>query len=218
MSQMRPWGTALAPQAVASIQHGTLRYAYKGTPLLKDPFDLALYPLLLWNLKPRTIIEIGSFAGGSACWFGDQLNSLGIDGHVHSFDIRRPAGVSHPRVTFWEADGRDLAATITPELLASLPRPWLVIEDADHHYETTRNVLAFFHAHLRPNEYVVVEDGIVSDMGGDAQYNGGPGRALLEFLTQHAGEYAIDTQYCDYFGHNFTWCTNGFIRKLEARA
>jgi cephalosporin hydroxylase len=41
------------------------RYTYRGVPMLKNPFDLALYLLLLWRLKPRTVIEIGSKSGGS---------------------------------------------------------------------------------------------------------------------------------------------------------
>ena len=35
------------------------------SPMLKNPFDLALYLLLLRRLKPRTVIEIGSKSGGS---------------------------------------------------------------------------------------------------------------------------------------------------------
>jgi cephalosporin hydroxylase len=50
----------------------------------KHPMDIALYMLLIWELKPRTVIEIGSLAGGSAAWIGDTLNTCGIDGQVTS--------------------------------------------------------------------------------------------------------------------------------------
>ena len=91
----------------------------------------------------------------------------------------------------------------------------LVIEDADHCYETTIKVLKFFHPYLNKGEYIVIEDGIIYDLGIAQKYNGGPRRALQEFLSEYNHEYEIDSKYCDFFGHNFTWCTNGFLRKLS---
>lgn len=210
----RAWVTALPRQTMLSVQNASLNYSYQGIPLIKNPFDFALYPLLLWNLKPKTIIEIGSYSGGSAVWFGDLLNNFGIDGHVYSIDIRKVTTVTHPRVTFMEGSGRALQEILKPDFLNSLPRPFLVIEDADHFYETTIHVLDFFHPYLREGEYIVVEDGIISDLGENILYNGGPHRALKEFLSTQEGEYEIDGKYCDFFGHNLTWCTNGFLKKL----
>ena len=44
-----------------------MNYTYKGVPTYKNPFDLALYQLLLWEQKPRTLIEIGSKWGVVRC-------------------------------------------------------------------------------------------------------------------------------------------------------
>ncbi len=209
----RSWHTSLPRPTLLELQKSLHNYQYRGVPLLKNPFDLAIYPLLLWRLQPRTIIEIGSKSGGSALWMGDLLNNFGIDGRVYSLDIVKVESVSHSRVTFLEADGRALGETLHPEFLQPLPRPWLVIEDADHAYETSSAVLAFFHPWLRPQEYIVIEDGIISDLGEDPECNSGPHRALKEFLTQHRQQYEIDGDYCDFFGYNLTWCTNGFLRK-----
>jgi cephalosporin hydroxylase len=184
--------------------------------MLKNPFDFALYPMLLWSLKPRTLIEIGSKSGGSGIWFGDLLQSFGIDGHVYSIDIFKVDTVTHPRVTFMEGDGRNLGLTLTPGFLETLPRPWLVIEDADHSYETSIATLKFFLPWLQPGEYIVVEDGIISDLKQDPDCNSGPHRALKEFLNQHSEAFEVDGDYCDFFGYNTTWCTNGFLKKLAA--
>ena len=214
MDSPRDGRSAIPLAAIATIQRGTMGYRYKGIPMLKNPFDFALYPLLIWNTRPRTILEIGSYCGGSAVWFGDQLDTFGIDGHVYSVDIKKIEGIAHPRVTFLHADGRDLEQSLTPEFREKLPRPWLVIEDADHFYETTKHVLDFFHPHLQIGEYIVIEDGIVADMGETQVYRGGPFLAIQEFLAQHADEYEIDSAYCDFYGHNFTWNTNGFLKKI----
>ena len=50
-------------ELLMKIQEGTMAYRYRGVPLLKNPFDLAIYPLLLERARPRTLIEIGSYRG-----------------------------------------------------------------------------------------------------------------------------------------------------------
>ena len=69
----RPPHSSLPLDVLLPIQNASLSYTYKAIPTLKNPFDLALYSMLLWNLKPRSIIEIGSHRGGSALWLADQL-------------------------------------------------------------------------------------------------------------------------------------------------
>ncbi|WP_228061576.1 CmcI family methyltransferase [[Phormidium] sp. LEGE 05292] len=213
-TQERTWNTTLSYDILLSIQKASMTHSYRGIPLLKNPFDLAIYPVLIWNLKPRTIIEIGSKDGGSALWFGDILNNFAIDGHIYSIDIVKVTSLTHPRVTFMEGNGRALSETLTSEFLNSLPHPLLVIEDADHAYETSKNVLEFFHPYLKKEEYIVVEDGIISDLMQDPSYTSGPHLALKEFLAKYQDQYEIDSSYCDYFGYNITWCTNGFLKKL----
>ena len=210
----RPWATSLPRETLLSIQQASMGYSYRGVPMIKNPFDFALYPLLLWQVKPRTIIEIGSKEGGSALWFADQVNNFGLDSHIYSVDIVKVDNVAHPRVSFLQGNGRDLAKTFSDEFMQGLPRPLLVIEDADHAYETSKAVLEFFDPYLEIGEYIVVEDGIISDLVQDANYNIGPHRALKEFLSIYGAEYTIDQQYCDYFGYNLTWCTNGFLKKV----
>ncbi|MGI0482343.1 CmcI family methyltransferase [Geminocystis sp. CENA526] len=209
----RPYKTSLPHDLLMSIQNSLHNYSYKDIPLLKNPFDFAIYPVLLWKVKPRTIIEIGSKSGGSAVWFGDLLTNFGIDGHIYSVDIVKVEKHSHPNVTFLEGDGQNLPATFNPDFLQKLPRPLLVIEDADHSYKTSKSVLEFFHPYLQENEYIVIEDGIISDIAQDKSYNSGPHQALKEFLSKYSDEYEIDAEYCDFFAYNLTWCTNGFLRK-----
>jgi len=210
----RSWHTSLPRPLLLGLQRAHHHYDYRGVPLLKNPFDLALYPRLLWRLQPRTILEVGSKSGGSGLWLGDLLNNFGVDGHIYSLDIVQVNSVSHPRVTFLAGNGRALGETLHPEFLQGLARPWLVIEDADHAYETSSAVLNFFHGWLQPEDYIIIEDGIISDLSEIPDCNSGPHRALKEFLGQHGQEYGIDASYCDFFGYNVTWCTNGFLKKL----
>jgi cephalosporin hydroxylase len=212
-------GCVLPQGLLRGIQNGTMHYKYKDVPTYKSPFDLALYQLLLWEQKPRTLFEIGSKWGGSALWFADVLKNYGIDYSIHSIDIEQLDRPEIPRVTFYRGDGRNLSATFPLEFLQRMPRPIMVIEDADHRPATTLSVLRFFDNWLKPGEYIVIEDGIVDDLFKDssvmAALDGGPRPAITEFLRDRGSGYEIDTRLCDYFGANLTWNVNGYLRRLS---
>ncbi|MEZ6029995.1 MAG: CmcI family methyltransferase [Hyphomonadaceae bacterium] len=197
-----------------AIQKGTMSYEWKGIPCLKNPFDMALYQRLLWEQKPRTLIEIGSNKGGSAVWFADIAEILGLKMNVISVDIVPVDGVRRKRVEFRVGDGRQLEAVFSGRELQALPRPLLIVEDASHDYDQSLATLRFFDPVMRCGEYIVIEDGIIEAMQAADRYQGGPSKAIDEFLEEAAGRYAIDTAYCDYFGYNVTWNTNGYLRRL----
>ncbi|HEX8641336.1 MAG TPA: CmcI family methyltransferase [Allosphingosinicella sp.] len=206
-------GSAIPYELLMAIQSGVMSYSYRGLPTWKNPFDLALYPMLIERLRPRTIIEIGSNAGGSALWFADTAAAIGCAAHVYSVDLTPPSGPADPRISFLEGDARDLQGAFGDAMLAQLPRPWLIVEDSDHRFETSLAVLRFFDPWLRPGEYIVIEDGILSDMRVAADYGGGPLRAIHAFLAESRGRYAIDRSYCDHFGRNVTWNVDGYLRR-----
>lgn len=211
---MRRMESDIPKSALASIQRGTLGYRYKGVPCLKNPFDLALYMRLVWETRPGTIIEIGSAAGGSALFYADLMRNYRTGGHVYSADLNPVTNLEDDCVSFIEADATNLESAFGREFLKGLARPWLIIDDAAHTYDVTGAILRFFAPHMRPGEYIVVEDGIVNDLEGELYrtYQNGPNSAIDVFLKDCRGRFEIDTSYCDYYGHNFTYCTNGYIR------
>ena len=198
-----------------TIQAGSLGYTWRGVPCVKNPFDFATLFQLIWELKPRTIMEIGSCRGGSALMFADMTRMYGLDCHVWSADINRVDDQQDERVTFLKGDACKLQEAFTPEMLAAMPRPWLVVEDSAHLYETSLAVLQFYDSHLQPGDYIVVEDGNVDDMGRSEEFHGGPNRAIKEFFESRPGFYWLDTVYCDFWGYNMTWNTNGFWLRVK---
>ena len=205
---------ALPHETLMAIQDGAMKYTYKGVVTHKCPFDLALYSQLIWELKPGAILEVGSRFGGSALWFADQLRCAGLDSPVLSVDIKVPEGVSDPLVEFLHGDAHDLGKTLTAERLAALPKPWFVVEDSSHLFETTLAVLRFFHEFLAKGDRVIIEDGILESFGWGDKYDGGPRPALHQFLSEHPSEYAIDRAYCDFYGTNMTWNPDGYLVRI----
>ena len=47
------------------------------------------------------------------------------------------------------------------------------------------------------------------------KYDGGPTRAIQEFLNNNQDRFIIDESYCDYYGHNVTWNSNGYLKKIS---
>ena len=45
---------------------GKFQTFWRGVPIIKDPFAMTINQQLLWELKPRTVIDLGAYKGGSA--------------------------------------------------------------------------------------------------------------------------------------------------------
>jgi cephalosporin hydroxylase len=185
-----PWHILIMSQGVDSIMH------WRGVPLVKTAFDVSLYMMMLWDLKPRTIIETGSASGGSAIWMADLMVSYGLDCHVYSVDLRKPE-LSHANVTFLEGDCNKIEEALPRDLLASLPHPWLFVEDA---HENLATVLEWIHTFTRPDDYIVVED--IKKVHRHAH--------IAPFMAAHRSEYKVDAYYADFFGYNVS-CGNDCI-------
>src|SRR3984893_14144376 len=107
----QPWYSSVPRPFLKSLQNRLHNFSYMGVPLLKNPFDLAIYSQLLWALKPRTIVEIGSASGGSALWLAHQLDAFQFECRIFSIDVIRVENISHPRLAFLEGDANDLGRT-----------------------------------------------------------------------------------------------------------
>jgi cephalosporin hydroxylase len=207
--------TALPKPTIKAMQKGIMAGRYRGIPTWKCPMDLAIYADILWELKPKTVVEFGSNRGGSALWLADQLTTYGVEGfHVYSLDIHPVTDLADPRITFGYCDAADPAAHIGIDDLRALPKPLLVIDDASHMAEHVLAVLRFVDQALEPGDYLIVEDGNLVELGWEAEYNGGPLAALRTFLPEAGSRYIIDRARCDTYGHNVTWNPEGFLKRV----
>jgi cephalosporin hydroxylase len=211
---MRSFATAFPPEMLRGIQAGTMAYTYKGVGCLKNPFDLAIYLKLIWDLKPKSLIEIGSNQGGGALWFADMLSISNIACPVVSIDRVPPTRFTDPRIAFVAGDAAQLGDALRPELLAALPHPWLVVEDSAHTYDVTLAALRFFAGTTVPGDVVIIEDGVLTDLGMGEAYGGGPNRAVAEFLDDSPDVFRVLTEYCDMFGVNATYNPNAYLLRL----
>ncbi len=194
------YGTEFGIDVLLTCQGAPALMRWRGTPLLKTVFDFAIYPALISELRPRTIFEIGSGLGGSAVWFADHLALCGIEGCVHSVDLKK-VEIEHPGVSFYHGDCGNPDTLFDPELLRSQPHPWLVVEDAHHN---VAGVIEHMHQFLLPGDYLVIEDSEVKRP------------AIRQFLSAHPGNYLVDTRFTDYFGRNATCAGDSIFVRAPA--
>lgn len=214
----------------ATLAHMKGRYFihHRGCTVMKTADDQAILKELLAHVRPATVIELGTFTGGTAVWMADMLKLEGVTSSIYSMDINsaiiedRVKEIKPENVTFLQGDSNKIADTFSANFLKGLPHPWVVIEDA---HVNIFEVLEHFLGYMEVGDYFMVEDthpNIPTVMGAgricqQQEYKPWGTKlldALKKFLTKHEKECAVDTYFTDFFGYNGTWNWHGFIRRM----
>jgi cephalosporin hydroxylase len=196
---------------IQTIYKGHYNVKYRGIEALKCPFDYVIYQMIINEVQPDLVIEIGTAHGGGALYLADLMNIVG-QGNVHAIDkIKSPPSellVHHPRIRLfsdgWESYDINLAKQYSKIL---------IIDDASHMFEETLKALHKFWPLVTKGSYYIVEDGIVDELGMSQQFNGGPLKAVNEFMKGN-NNFEIDRRWCDFFGENATFNVNGYLRRI----
>ncbi|HTE24083.1 CmcI family methyltransferase [Flavitalea sp.] len=196
---------------VDTVCEGHHKVTYRGIKAIRCPFDYVIYQMIISELRPDLVIEIGTNIGGGALYIADLMNNIG-HGIIHTIDIKNqsdPVLAENPRIkTFTEGwDKYDIQNAVGFEKI-------LVIEDASHMYEDTLAALIKFAPLVTRDSYLIVEDGIIDELGMKEQYNGGPLKAIAEFLKTNKN-FVVDRKWCDLFGKNATFNVNGYLRRIN---
>jgi cephalosporin hydroxylase len=196
---------------IDSIFKGHHKVTYRGIEAIRCPFDYVIYQMIISELKPDLIIEVGTNKGGGALYIADLLNILG-HGIIHTIDITKQSNIlleNHPRIKLFTEGWENYDVKLINEF-----EKILVIEDSSHTFENTFNVLEKFAPVVSKNSYLIVEDGIINELGGEEIYNGGPLRAIREFLSINK-DFIVDRERCNLFGINATFNVNGYLKKIS---
>lgn len=198
---------------------------WKGIILNKGVTEIGLYPMLLHELQPKTIIEIGAFNGGSAVWLADNLELFGVQGHIYSMDIDLSLldekAKTDPRICFLQGDCNQIESVFSPQMLAELAHPWLVIEDV---HVNLVAVVDYFHKNgLSGGDYMIVEDtnqfmweAWRENWDDEEELQKGASKMdeLRGWLLNHEEEYLVDTYYQDIYGYNGSKNWNSMLKRV----
>ena len=210
----RQFATVLHQFSVSFIQNYTKRikhtkwnfHKWKGLTLMKDPMTLSIYMMMLQELKPKTILEFGTYDGGSALWMEDIIKSLKLECDIYTFDINieRVKLPEDSKIKSYQLDNNQIKDFINSniELFDSLKSPILMIEDS--HVNATE-VIKSLDPFLKAGDYLVIEDTLDQ-------------RKYQDTIISENGissmDYEVDTYYCDFWGVNNSWNVNSIFRKV----
>jgi cephalosporin hydroxylase len=191
-------GTELGFRQMLYSQGAGTAFRWRGVPCFKASYDIAIYAMLIEELQPGTIIELGSGAGGSALLFADLCTSAGLTTQIISIDTA-VGEISDSRIAFIRSDCSDwLEATAKSK--HDFRRPCLLIEDF-------HGDLAGFFEHidsiLNAGDYLVIEDSFPKQS------------RISEVIADRP--YLIDSKYTDFFGINCTSAINSiFVKNTDS--
>ena len=181
------------------------KHKWKGLTLMKDPMTLSIYMMMIQDIKPKTILEFGTYDGGSALWMEDVIKSLSLNCKIHTFDIN-PIRVKLPedsKIKFHELDNNKINEFIdqSRELFENMESPILIIEDS---HVNVDEVVKSIDPFLKSGDYLVIEDTLDRQKYQDT---------ILSENGISSMNYEVDTYYCDFWGVNNSWNINSIFRK-----
>ncbi len=196
---------------VLSIYNGHFNVKYRGVPALKCPFDYVLYQMILSELTPDLVIEIGTSEGGTALYIADLMDIIG-HGVVHTIDKDKRASQltsKHPRIKLFSEGWEKYDISVAKDF----PKI-MVIDDASHNNTDVLESLKKFSPIVSVGSYFIVEDGIVTRIEREKSLQGGPLKAVHDFVKNNQ-DFKIDRKYCDFFGKNATFNPDGYLKRIK---
>eukprot|EP01083_Nonionella_stella_P067572 178796_1 len=210
--------SSLPLQTICDIQVAKGHNFFKTAPLLKDPFDETILRQLIFDIKPKTVFEFGTFTGSSASYIAMLLKEYDLDTtKIITFD--KYEEYRHKTIDNDEfieyiicdlnQDWNDIEALNKDKLSNKYKHPWLVIEDS--HCDIV-NMLDYLDENgMQKGDYLIIEDTTPGLPGHDKKLN-----HLRQWMNNNEGKgYVVDAKYCDFWGYNATWNANGYITKIK---
>lgn len=177
---------------------------WKGSPLYKSHFDFCIYFMLISEIKPKTILEIGS-TRTSLEWLSSitKINDykceiIGIDRNSDNILLDEVGN----RFQLIQDDIKNINSIFKNPSLKNLKRPLLIVEDAHAYLDLT---LEYLFGLLEENDYIIVEDSIGK-------------QKVIESIIRKLNlnqEIYVDKKYTDFFGVNSTSAVNSILVKKK---
>ena len=183
----------------------------------KTPLDLWMVRQIFYEVRPDVVVETGTWRGGSALYWANTLESLGLTGsRIVTVDLQNITAnaAANP---LWKKYVRFLQGSSTDKKIVAeiaaitTGRRTLVMLDSDH---SMKHVLDELHAYapmVSSGSYLIVEDTHLDGVPTSPEFGPGPAAAVKAFLTEPAGrDFFVDE---DREAMIITFNPGGWLRK-----
>jgi cephalosporin hydroxylase len=182
-------------------------FSWMGRPIIQFPQDIVAMQEIVWNVKPKLIIEAGIAHGGSLIFYASMLELIGEDGLVLGIDVdirahNRVEIEKHPmfkRIKMIEGSSIDKAVVSQVNEIALGKAPVLVVLDSLHTHAHVIEELKAYSPLVGRDSYLVVFDTVIEDMPEDFfpdrpwEKGNNPKTAVREFLKTN-DRFIIDEE------------------------
>lgn len=182
-----------------------------GVKTFKCPLDLWIYQEILFELRPRYVIETGTAAGGSALFLASVCDLLG-SGEVITIDIEEQANrPAHPRIKYLRGSSVDEKLVCQIKDIVKDAGPVMAVLDSDHGSEHVLDELRIYGEMVTEESYLIVEDTNVNGHPVFQLHGPGPWEAVEQFLRE-TDCFVADSEREKFF---VTFNPKGYLRKLK---
>ena len=187
---------------------------YFGIPIAKCPLDLWIYQELIDRVKPRVIVETGTWYGGSAYFLANTILLAHVQNPlVITIDIA-PAvkGIKHMHVLqlVGSSTSEQALERCKKEIADRPDGPVMVILDSNHKKDHVLAEMLMYAPLVTLGSYLIVEDTNINGNPVYLEFGPGPMEAVQEFLPEHP-EFEVDRE-CEKFGLTFN--PNGYLKRV----
>lgn len=194
---------------------------FQNVQILKNPLDLWMMQQVMYELQPEVVIETGTFLGGSALYWAQVLDNLGLSrSRVFTVDLTDFAKTAET-FTLWKKYvtlhvGSSTDRKIVDDIgRAAKGRRTIVTLDSDHHMEHVLNELHAYAPMVSCGSYIVVEDTHMDGVPTYPEHGPGPMAAVKKFLSEPIGkEFAPDF---DREAYIMTFNPGGWLKRTCAK-
>jgi len=179
-------------------------FTYMGIPILQYPTDLMVMQELIWQIRPKRIVEIGVAFGGMTSFYSDMLFSAGVAaGKVLALDIdiRSHAKALLQGLPRCETlEGSSVDPYVAEDVFDIIGKwaPVLVSLDSNHTHDHVLQELKLYSPLVSVGSYLVVFDTAIQfyghlDKNQDRPWGKGnnPWTAVQEFMKDN-DEFVVD--------------------------
>ncbi len=146
-------------------------FSWMGRPIIQMPEDMIRIQEVIYHLKPGLIVEAGIAHGGGLIFYSSLCKMIG-KGRVVGIDIEiRPhnravieAHELFDHITLIEGDSTAADTVLQVKSLVKSGEHVLVVLDSNHTYAHVHSELEAYADIVTPGSYIVVTDGIISDL------------------------------------------------------
>ena len=182
------------------------RTKFLGVRILKNPIDLMVIQELIYQIRPRWVIETGTHSGGSALAWASVFELMHCDGEVITIDIKDrvlPSNNRFPHRVHYLSGRSSIDQLVIAEVadLVGTNRA-MVILDSNHSQEHVYRELELYNQFVSLGSYLVVEDGCMRR---------GPFQATKAFLRSHKGMFVADREVEP--PYTFNLC--GYLKRVK---